>query len=593
MNKVNDKVIIANMSGYYGDRLAAAHEMVTGGPIDYLTGDYLAELTMAILYKSRLKQADGGYARSFLLQMEQIMGTCLDRDIKVVVNAGGLNPGALAGALQQLAAKLQLHPRIAWIEGDDLMPRLRQLQQQGEAFRHLDTGRPLAECGMPPVTANAYLGCWGIVEALRQGAQIVITGRVADTSLVMGPAAYHFGWARDQWDALAGAAAAGHIIECSGQATGGNYAFIEEVPTFKKLGFPLAEIAEDGSAIITKHPGTGGLVSVGTVTAQLLYEVGAPAYITPDVVAHFDSLQLQQVGENRVKVSGTKGSPATNEAKVTINCHGGFQNSLTFYTAGLDMDKKVAIIRQAALESFGGEEVFAQLDFRYYPTHKENPATYEESLARLQISVVDADAQKAGKFFTASLAALALSNVPGIFWAQPPGPARPRIVHFPALIHKRHLCQQVHLGEETIEVEEVQANGEVLPVSDQQLTSSGKAIYNGKQVRIPFGRLFGARSGDKGGNANLGVWAREPEAYRFLRDFLTVERLKQLMPEAAPYEVQRYDFPNLLGLNFFLQGFLDEGVGATFRLDKQAKALGEYLRAKFVHVPVELTKDKG
>ncbi len=298
MKNNKDKVVIANMSGFYGDRFSAALEMVEGGPVDFLTGDYLAELTMAILYKSKPKNPELGYAVSFLKQMEGIMSICLDKNIKVVVNAGGLNPSGLSNALTDLAATLKVHPIVAYIEGDNLIPRLPELEREGVSLRHLEKDITLSESGMMPVSANAYLGCWGIVEALNRGADIVVTGRVADTSVVMGPAAYHFGWSKDDWDALAGAATAGHIIECSGQATGGNYAFFQEVPSFKNVGFPLAEVFADGSSVITKHPNTGGLVSVGTVTAQLMYEINAPEYITPDVVAHFDTIELKQEGKD-------------------------------------------------------------------------------------------------------------------------------------------------------------------------------------------------------------------------------------------------------------------------------------------------------
>ncbi|HEX4904252.1 MAG TPA: acyclic terpene utilization AtuA family protein, partial [Acidimicrobiales bacterium] len=274
---------IANCSGFYGDRVAAAREMVDGGPIDVLTGDWLAELTMLILAKNRQRDASTGFARTFVTQMEQVMGDCLDRGIRVVSNAGGLAPAACAAAVQAVADKLGLSPSIAYVEGDDLLGRLGELRAAGHDLANLDTGEPLGEKQV--WTANAYLGGWGIAEALGRGADIVITGRVTDAAVVIGPAAWHHGWARDDWDALAGALVAGHVIECGPQATGGNYSFFQEVPGLERPGFPIAEVAADGSSVITKHPGHGGLVSVGTVTAQLLYEIGGPAYLNPDVTA--------------------------------------------------------------------------------------------------------------------------------------------------------------------------------------------------------------------------------------------------------------------------------------------------------------------
>jgi hypothetical protein len=328
MPPIDRALRIANCSGYYGDRPSAALEMVSGGPIDVLTGDYLAELTMLILWKDRQRNPDSGYAASFLLHMRDVLGECLSRGIKVVVNAGGLNPAGLAAALRGLAAKAGLHPSVAYLEGDDLLPRL-----DSAPIRHITTGQPLSDAPFTPITANAYLGSWGIAAALTAGADVVICGRVSDASLVVGPSAWAFGWALDDWDRLAGAVAAGHILECGAQATGGNYSFFTEIADPLHPGFPIAEMAPDGSCVITKHPGTGGAVTVDTVTAQLLYEIGAPAYLNPDVVAHFDTLAVTPDGPDRVRVSGTSGSPAPADLKVTVNYQGGYRNTARFQLA--------------------------------------------------------------------------------------------------------------------------------------------------------------------------------------------------------------------------------------------------------------------
>ncbi len=586
---MKNKVIIANMSGFYGDRFSAAKEMIEGGPIDFLTGDYLAELTMAILYKAQSKRPELGYAVTFLKQMEGVMGKCLDKGIKVVVNAGGLNPSGLAKALKDVAKTLQLHPKIAYIEGDNLMPRLADLQKEGIALKHLDKNITLADSGMSPVSANAYLGCWGIVEALNQGADIVVTGRVADASVVMGPAAYHFGWSKDNWDAMAGVAVAGHIIECSGQAVGGNYSYFEEVPSYHNVGFPIAEVFNDGSSIITKHPGTGGLISVGTVTAQLLYEVNAPAYITPDVVAHIDTAKLEQIGKDRVSVSGTKGTPATNTAKVTANCIGGFKNTLSFLIAGLDIEKKAKILKEQFLQSVGGEKAFDKLDIQFFKTQNLDPEVNEEAFGKIRFSVIDKNPKKAGKLFTSKLVELALCSIPGFCFDSQLGPAQPRIVHFPALIDKKHIRQEIDVDGVKMTMSEITYNGK--PITLKKSSPKATTTFKSKATKKVFlGRLFAARSGDKGGNANLGVWGKTPESYAFLKEYLTVDRLKELMPEARPYEIIRYDYPNLLGVNFYLLGFLEEGVAASTKTDGQAKSLGEYLRAKVIDVPRILLK---
>src|SRR5688572_27824328 len=341
-----DPIRIANCSGFYGDRLSAAAEMVEGGPIDVLTGDWLAELTMLILARRRARHPRGGYARSFVAQMEQVMGTCLDRGIKVVSNAGGLDPDACAEAVAEVADRLGLSPTIAYVAGDDLLGRLDELVAAGVDLSHLDTGEPLDDTSRF-IAANAYLGCWGIVEALDRGADIVITGRVTDAAVVCGPAAWHHGWARDDWDALAGAVVAGHVIECGTQATGGNYSFFDEVPGLARPGFPWAEVAADGSSVIGKHDGTGGQVSIGTVTSQLLYEIAGPGYLGPDVTARFDTIQLDQIAADRVRIAGVRGEPPPPTLKVATNEHGGYRNDLAIALTGLDIEAKAAAVEAA------------------------------------------------------------------------------------------------------------------------------------------------------------------------------------------------------------------------------------------------------
>jgi hypothetical protein len=583
-----EKLIIANCSGFLGDRFSAAREMVEGGPIDVLTGDYLAELTMAILFRQKLKDASLGYARSFLRQMEDVMGLCLDRNIKVVSNAGGLNPKGLADALQAVAAKLGLAPTIAYIEGDDLLPRLGDLQARGEIFRHLDKGLSLQDAKAQPISANAYIGGWAVAEALGRGADIVVAGRLADAALVTGPAAWRFGWQRDDWDCLAGAAVAGHIIECGGQATGGNYPFIEEVPSFRGVGFPLAEIHPDGSSVITKHPGTGGLVSTGTVTAQLLYEIQAPHYLTPDVTARFDTIHLTQEGPDRVKVSGVKGAPPPTTTKVCLNNLWGYRNAMTLILTGLDIEQKARILEETVVESLGGRDQYAVFDVQLVRSDQAEPGTNDESFAYLRFGVIDPDPKKVARFSSA-IVELALVSIPGFTATAPPAKGTPAIQHWPTLVANHHVRPQVVVGEERITVEP-QRGADMTPCPSVPSVDDQPSARTEVMVPLPFGRLFGTRSGDKGGNANLGVWARSSEAYDYLRKFLSVERLKTLLPDLAPFEIERYELPHLRALNFYIKGILGEGVAASLRSDPQAKTLGEYLRVKTITVPVGLQK---
>jgi hypothetical protein len=369
-------LVVANCSGFLGDRIAAAREVLAGpSPVDVLTGDYLAELTMLILWKARQKDPALGYATTFLRQMDDVLGTCLDRGVKVVANAGGLNPHGLADALRALGERLGLSPAIAVVDGDDLVDRLGALQAAGEELAHVDTGRPLRDAGAAPVTANAYLGAWGIADALAAGADVVVCPRVTDASLVVGPAAWWHGWERTDWDRLAGAVVAGHVLECGPQATGGNHPFLDELPDDRYPGFPLAEVAADGSCVITKQPGSGGAVTVGTVTGQLLYEIALPAYLGPDVVARFDTVGLEGDGPDRVRISGVRGEPPPDRLKVAINLPGGFRNSMTMVITGLDVERKAARAEAMLWDVLGGREQFDAVDVQLLRTDQPDAPT--------------------------------------------------------------------------------------------------------------------------------------------------------------------------------------------------------------------------
>ena len=570
-------VRIANCSGFLGDRHTAASEMVTGGPIDVLTGDYLAELTLAILAKQRIKDPQRGYARQFLDHVDGVLELCLDRGIKIVVNAGGLNPNGLARAVEQMAEDLGRQAIVAAVGGDDLMPRMGELADQ---LRHNVTGRTFAEMG-EALTANAYLGGWGIAAALAAGADIVVTGRVSDASLVVGPAAWHHGWEPTDFDQVAGAVAAGHIIECGAQATGGNYSFLAEVEGIP--GFPIAEVAEDGSSVITKHPGSGGLVSVGTVTAQLLYEIGAPAYPNPDVIARLDTLTVRQEGEDRVRISGTKGFAPPLTTKVAATTHGGYRNSMTMIVAGMDIEAKAEMALEGLWHGLGGIQQFGSVDVQLLRTEHGDPPNHEAAFAYLKVTVVDPDPDKVGRRFSNAVVELMLASYPGFTLTSPPGPAHPVLEYWPSSV--AHPPATVRIGDQELTVDPPPGTDEVVAYSEPTVGADGD---QGPTIAIPLGRVVGARSGDKGGDANLGVWARTDEAYSWLANFLTTERLQSLLPETASLRVERYLLPNLRAVNFLLVGYLGEGVSSSNKLDPQAKALCEYFRAKLVDVPEKL-----
>jgi hypothetical protein len=582
-----DPIRIANCSGFFGDRPSGAREMVEGGPIDVLTGDWLAELTMLILAKTRLKRPGGGYAHTFVQQMEEVMGPCLDRGIRVVSNAGGLDPEGCAEAVHEIAVRLGLSPKIAFVRGDDLMPRIDALIDEGQ-LHHFETGESITDPGRF-MTANAYLGCWGIVDALERGADVVITGRATDAAIVCGPAAWHHGWQRTDWDALAGAVVAGHLIECSSQVTGGNYAFFEEVPGIEHIGFPWAEIAEDGSCVIGKHDDhTGGLVSIGTVTSQALYEIGGPRYPGPDVTARFDTIRLEQVGPNRVRVSGVQGEPPPSTLKVCMNRDGGFRNDMRVALTGLDVDAKAKVIEDAFWRACPyGPEDYQQVTTRVLRTDKPDPDSNEEATAVWHIAVKDPDEQKAGRAFSNAVAELALASIPGYFnIGGGPSAARAFGVYEPARIPSGLVPQEiVLLGGEIHRIESVIPDGAATVTPGPEPNAQRPT---GPTRRVPLGRVLGARSGDKGGNANLGVFARNDAAWAWLDHFLTTERLATLLPEVGRFAVERHRLPNLRSLNFVVIGLLEEGVAAATRQDGQAKSLGEWLRAKVVEVPEAL-----
>ena len=444
---------------------------------------------MAILYGQK-KSRNTGYVGTFLKQVKQVLQPCIEKNIKIVSNAGGLNPAAMADAVKEIAKELNLDVKVAYIDGDDLAPRIEELQNAGESFTNMDTGVNLADTKNTLLTANTYLGAWGIKEALDQGADLVICLRVTDAAVVIGPAAWKFNWQRTDYDALAGALAAGHVIECGQQATGGNYAFFQEVPSFDN--------------------------------------------------------------------------------------------------PGLDIEAKAEILTNAFFNNIGGKDQFDDVSIELIRSDKENPQTNEEAFARLRIVARSCNKDLVGRLFNAKLVELFLANIPGIGVITPIGNGDSFLAYWPTLVDNQYVTETVHLDDNVTKVKPTNQLGlpSVTHVTEPAVVPS---CPTGDTVTIPLGRLFGTRSGDKGGCANVGVWATNAEAYGFLHQFLTVEKLKELMPEAAELEIIRYDLANIHSLNFFIKGVLGEGVASSVRIGPQAKSLGEYLRAKVIDVPASLT----
>ncbi|MGZ8801785.1 MAG: acyclic terpene utilization AtuA family protein [Mycobacterium sp.] len=543
-------------------------EMLTGGELDYLTGDYLAELTMLILGRDRMKNPDKGYAKTFVRQLEECLGIAKDRGVRIVTNAGGLNPAGLAEAVHALADKLGIAVSVAHVEGDDLLPRAEQL----------GLGNPL--------TANAYLGAWGIVDCLDAGADVVVTGRVTDASVIVGPAAAHFGWRREDHAAIAGAVAAGHIIECGTQATGGNYSFFTEIADLTHPGFPIAEIHADGSSVITKHPGTGGAVTVDTVTAQLLYEITGARYANPDATLRVDSIELSDEGPDRVRVSGVDGEPPPPTLKVSLNSIGGFRNEMTLILTGLDIEAKAELVRRQLETSLTVKP--AELDWTLARTDHPDADTEQAASALLRCVVRDADPVTVGRQFSSAAVELALASYPGFTSTAPPGDGQVYGVFTAAYLpadQVDHVAVRpdgtrtvIPHATQTLELDSVPSSAlpEPLPVGPSQ--------------RVPLGTIAGARSGDKGGSANIGVWVRTDDQWRWLAHTLTVDKLRELLPETADLPVTRHVLGNLRAVNFVIDGILGKGVAYQARFDPQAKGLGEWLRSRRIDIPEELLK---
>jgi hypothetical protein len=580
---------IANCSGFYGDRMSAARDMLDGGPIDVLTGDYLGELTMLTLNRAR-ERGGPGYARSFLGQMNQVMAACAARGVKVVANAGGLEPARLAADLRTLAAHLGVPLVIAHVEGDDLLPRFSELRAAGIDLAHADTGEPapFPDLGQP-VAANAYLGGWGIAEALRAGADIVVCPRVTDASLAVGPAAWWHDWARDDWDVLAGAVAAGHVIECGTQCAGGSYPFLAELPDHRLPGFPIAEIAADGSAVITKHPGTGGAVTVGTVTNQLLHKIGSPEYLNPDVTAFFDSLTLTQRGPDRVLISGARGITPTHLVRVGLVYRGGYRNSVALGITGMDVEAKAALAEAQLFEALGGRDQFAEVDVRLQRGDKpaEQATTAEDATAQLHITVKDPDPDRVGAAFTSAVGSLAMAGYSGVHQTTPPTREIEYGVHRPILIQDRHVHHAAVLPDGSRV--EIRSARQPRGVPQYPVTAPRTEPFpiDGITRLAELGRVCGARSGDKSGNVNVGLWTRDSRSFAWLWQTLDVDLFRKLVPEVAELEVRRYELPNLHAVNFVILGLLGAGSAATARADPQARAFGEFVRSRLVEVPVE------
>lgn len=583
---MRDLIRIANAGGYWGDDLSQFKRQIELGPVDVVTLDFLAEITMSIMQKQRARDPKSGYARDFIAQVEEALPLLAERGVKVITNAGGVNPLACRGALLEMA---QLHGKpleVAAVLGDDLMDRLGELNASGVTLDNMDDGAAFAAIRDRVSSANAYYGAWPVVDALRAGAQIVVTGRCTDTGITLAPMIHAFDWAPDDWDRLAAGIVAGHIVECGAQSTGGNFTDWRAMRHFERIGYPVIEVSADGSFVVTKHAGTGGAVTVRTVKEQLVYEMGDPrAYITPDVVADFATARLEQAGRDRVRVWGVKGRPAPPNLKVSASYFDGWKASGTLIISGPDALAKA----RAFAELFWKRLGLAFVDTRAeYVGHSScwgplAPAG-EPNEVLLRLSVRDPDKKKI-ELFSRMVPAVILSGPPGVAVTGGRPQAQEVVAYWPALVPRDRVKPRlvVRDGERTLEwptpIRPVEP-----PVALPRAVVK-PAPGSRKPVAVPLARLAHARSGDKGDTCNIGVIARSPEIYPWLKRTLTAARVKQRFKGICLGKVERHEVPNLDALNFLLHESLGGGGTVSLRLDAQGKTLSHALLAMEVRAP--------
>jgi hypothetical protein len=597
------RTVIANCGGFWGDDPTAPRRQVEGGPIDYLVMDYLAEVTMAILQKQRAEKPDAGYPADFLAHLRDVLPSCVQRNITIITNAGGVNPLGCRAAVESLARELGVADRVkvAVVMGDDLFPDLDRLLESGEALANMDTGQTLSEIRPRVLSANAYMGAGAIVTALDERANLIITGRVADAALTLAPMMFEFGWSSTDWDRVAAGVVAGHIIECGTQCTGGNFTDWSLVNSFRRMGFPIVEAYEDGSFVVTKHPNTGGLVSVHTVAEQVLYEIGSPSYLTPDVVARFDSVLLEEDGPDRVRVTGARGEPAPEKLKVSISYRAGWRAFGRLLVSGRDALAKANKVAEAFWDAAGGKGLYEQALHQFVGWNGSHAplAACEPGEVLVQFAVRDPDERKINSRFAPHVVPRALGTVPGITYIADQG--RPRasevVAFWPALVSRDAVKERVVIGDQIRT-----SRGATGATGARSATSAylshqpdvshpshvSYASHLSHPVRVSLSRLCLARSGDKGDTANIGVIARSETIYAWVLDHLTTAFIKQYFDDVCHGEVERFELPNLLAVNFLLHQSLGGGGTSSLLLDAQGKTYAQYLLAAEVEVPERL-----
>jgi hypothetical protein len=592
-SSVGALIRIGGASGFWGDSSVGAPQLVRHGLVDYLVFDYLAELTMSILAAARGKDPEQGYATDFVtVTLKAILRSVVEQGIRVISNAGGVNPQACARAIAALAQEQGLTVNVAVVLGDDVMPLVPQLRQQG--IRELQSGAPLPD---RLLTANAYLGALPIKHALDAGAQIVVTGRCVDSAVTLGALMHEFGWGPQDFNLLAQGSLAGHIIECGCQATGGLHTDWEAVPDWAHIGYPVLECSADGSFVVTKPPGTGGLVNEAVVSEQMLYEIGDPRrYFLPDVTCDFSQVRLQTLGEHRVRVQGARGLPPGPAYKVSATFMDGFRCSAQLTIVGVDAARKARRTGEAILERT--RELFAQQGWPDYQrtlievlgSEEANfgPRARTGDVREAVLRVAVMHPQKAAlELFAREIAPAGTSWSPGTTGADGRPRPSPAIRQFAFLVDKSLVPVRVALDDQAEAVDIPTRQGAVPEPDPAQQALASSPVFRGPRIEVPLVRVAWGRSGDKGDNSNIGIVARRPEWLPLLREQLSESRVADWLSHRVKGTVTRYDVPGIHALNFLCTEALDGGGMASLRNDPLGKGMAQILLCMPVRVPAD------
>jgi hypothetical protein len=593
---MKSKIRIANAGGFWGDDLSAFRRQLEGGNLDYLTMDFLAEITMSILRKQQLRNSELGYVTDFIDQIEENAVLLSEKGVKVITNAGGINPLQCGKKIIEILNSQNVNLKVAIVDGDNIVDNLAEYYPDTESFKNLETGESFESINNKVQSANVYLGIPPILKALELGADIVICGRVTDTSITIAPMVYEFGWELNDWDKIASGLIAGHIIECGAQSTGGNFTDWQLINNWDNFGYPIVEVYPDSSFVFTKHENTGGLVSIDTTREQLVYEMGDPSfYISPDVIANFLTIQLTPDGENRVKVSGIKGSPSTKTFKVSMAYEDGYSSSGTIIISGDNAVEKGETFAAMfwSRNNLNFEKTNTEL-IGFDACQKNMSELIKPNEVLLKLSVYDNDKSKLVEF-SKGIAPLILSGPPGVAVTG----GRPRIQnvmsYWPALISKELITSRVALLNSNGDVEQSETINsvtgyEITPTKKEkeEVENTNTSLSVDDLVKVKLRDICLARSGDKGDVSNIGVLARSEKIYQFIKEKITIEYIKDLFKDFCKGKVIRYEMDNLLAINFLLEESLDGGGTKSLMIDAQGKTFASSLLNQEMLVPKEL-----